>query len=356
MMIFNKEKKIVLEKLSSLNLKDFELVQKKLFVVPIGCATILLADLKNEEVKKLIERFLLVYPNWKKRILLILLRLNFFSNVKVLFPKNFQLGRFRARAKFFDFHNKTVCTFTNNFEEIKKEIKNRKLIRKTLNSPKIIKKRKDYFFEAFLFPYKNLNNRDILDAFKQLLEFYKKKKQKISLENFLELSENKSNYKKKDPHQLKEYKKEVILTRVHGDIWKGNMVKFKGKIYFLECDGFKDGLLTNDFVYFFRTEYAFSKKINKNLIRKIGKLFLKEFKIENEDLNNHIKLNFFCIETDPNETHTKKFRRFERIFKKVLNDPILEKNFCRKKNFLKTINLGKLSFGGAGEEKNKNET
>jgi hypothetical protein len=168
-----------------------------------------------------------------------------FPEIKVNFPKEFQLGRFGARTKLFNFQDKKVYTFTNNF----REIKNRNSVKRYFNIPKIIKKRKDYFVEEFLFPYQNLNEREIYDSFEQLIKYYK--------------------------YHSKEQKPSD--TSIYGDFWKGNLIKYKGKIYFLDWDNLRKDILTTDFVCFFKMEYVYGGKINKKLIKEVAQLFMKNF-------------------------------------------------------------------------------
>jgi hypothetical protein len=286
-MIFKKEKKLVLNKLNLLNLNDFNLGERELYIIPVGTAVIL-ANLNNKEVVLFIKNTLFVYPTWKKGMLFFLLKMKLFPKIKIYFPKNFQLGRFGARTKFFDFLNKKIYTFTRNF----REIKNREDIKKYFNCPKIINKEKNYFVEEFLFPYKNIGKEDIILVFKTLIEYYKK-----NLKGEKE-------------------KKDSMKVVVHGDLWKGNLIKFNNKIYFLDWDGFRKDFLTSDFIHFFEREYSYYKKIDRKLIRKVAKFFIKNFHINKKKFLEILKINILDL-NKKNKQKKRFYKILENLIRKV---------------------------------------
>jgi len=284
--MFNKEKKEAFSRLKRLDLSELKLERRKLFLVPLG-RSICLSDLSKPSVKNYLKKKLLLIPTWKKRLLYLLLIFNMFPKVEVYLPRDIDLVRFGCRSKLFNFNKKEVIVFDEDFREYNSK-KNKKNI---LNFPKIIKVKKNFYIEELIWPQEKIRNRDIIYAYKKLVDIYKKTLLEISASGVISFMEERKFGRLSLVLDLDRFKLEKFKCGlVHGDFWKGNLLKKGGEMFFVDLDNFGKGLIVEDLFVFFLSGYKYKKKIDKNFMKRLTLVLKKEIKLSNKELINQTNL------------------------------------------------------------------
>jgi len=295
--MFIKTKKKVKYKLKKIQLNEFKLDKKKIYIIPLG-SSICLGDLNNRKVKNFLKKKLHIYLTFKKRVLSLFLTFNIFPKKEMLLPREADLMMLGNRIKLFDFKNNKIKTLGKNSQEIKE----RRKYGKILNSPKIIFAGNHFFTEELIFPHNNLNEKDVLNAFEKLIEIYKKNKKFISIKNlFLLKRKRKSNYMTLDKELKKIKDKKVYCSWVHGDFWKGNLLKRNGKIFFLDLDCAGKGLIVEDLFKYFLSSQIYSGKINKNLMKKMCCKLMSSLNLSKDELLFQINLESYILMMNKNK-------------------------------------------------------
>jgi len=284
--MFPKTKKELSSRLKKINLSEFQLSWKNFYIVPLG-TSICLADLSNKEVKQFLKKQLSLYLNWKKRTLLLFLKFNLFEKKKFLLPKDVDLIRFGCREKLINFKKKEILTLTRNLREIKAK----KTKKNTLNYPKIISIQDTYYKEELIWPYENINDKDAFDAFKNLIKLYKKNQKFLFIGKLISIKNKRGfGYIRIDRELEKVKHKKILCSSIQGDFWKGNLLKKKGKVFFLDFDAFGSGLLVDDLFKYFLSSQIYIKKINLSLLKKMTLLLRDTFNMSKPDFFEQINL------------------------------------------------------------------
>jgi thiamine kinase-like enzyme len=159
------------------------------------------------------------------------------------------------QIKGFNLNNKEVISFPTNQSKKREFIESKKIqerFSKKKITPKILEINEKIPFskEKLLREYEG--ERDI-EVFKQLIKFYKKEGiKKVQLKDYVKEMDN--NYIKEILKEFSKNNKKILVTKLHGDFAKENiLIDENNKILFIDWHQ-KEGLITEDLINFFRGE------------------------------------------------------------------------------------------------------
>ena len=191
------------------------------------------------------------------------------------------------QIKGFDLNKVVVISFP--FNENKKDFLRLKRFQKKISSPGFAPKilelntKIPYSKEKLLRTY----NTDYLSIFKRLLEFYKFIGiKKIPIKKYIAQLKKKTNDKYLIEKLNSLYKKDfkVLITTLHGDFGRENVLMKDNEIVFIDWDPY-EGLITDDLI-------AYEKRIPKKIFDELLKLYPKEVKI---NFGNYMKLSKISV-------------------------------------------------------------
>ncbi len=313
--MFRKTQKKAEFKLENANFNNFKLEKKEFHVVPLG-SSICFANLSNKNAKEFLKRKLEVYTNIKKRFIKLLLRLRLFPKKELNSPKGIDILMFGNRIKLFDFNKREIQTIKENSKEVIK----RGPFKKYLNMPKILLSKKNLFKERLISPCEDVDQKDILDAFKNLIVGYKRYQKITTIKKLISSKEERGfKYIKLNNFSPKKQKTKILCSKVHGDFWKGNLLKANSNILFIDFDNSGDGLVVEDLFRYFLTSKIYANSFNKRLMSQMCLLLMKSLNLEKKELISQIKLESYITALNKDKKIKKNIIKTKNIFLKVIN-------------------------------------
>jgi hypothetical protein len=202
-----------------------------------------------------------------------------------------------GQIKGFDLNKKEVISFPRDESKKREFIRSKRTqeqIFKKDFAPKILKlnTKSPYSEERLLKEYKGGWE---IKVFKKLMEFYKKEGiKKVHLKDYIKeiIKNNKieNNYVKEILKELSKINKNILVTKLHGDFAKENILVDKdNKILFIDWNQ-KEGLIIEDLINFFRGEKNLLE--NEKFKRILKEVFPKEVQ---RDIKLYLKLNEICL-------------------------------------------------------------